>query len=268
MKYYKYVTPAGLDILINNRIKVSDFSVSNDPFEIFPRIDYPVDETFWDHEFSHHVENDPIFEPAKRAQHDNPDEYERQRRAFICRSISQREHGMRDIPHRLRAGYAQVVGFVCLTTKPDDIVMWGHYTDCHKGLVVEFDGDNVFFVNFVDTQGNKLRVFPVDYRDNRPVLKVGQPFRPELMACKSKVWEYEKEIRVLFHKSFCQQEGDHFYFPVSPACVTGVILGARVSEDLRRQVHSLNHSKWNDNLTISKAVEDIEEYKMVIREDR
>ena len=268
MKYYKYVTHHGVDILRHNRIKVSDFSQTNDPFEILPRIDYPTDRTFWDQQFEQHVANDPVFAPAKRAKLQNLAEYERQRTSFISGSISERDRAMRELPQRLRDGYATEVGFVCLTTKPNDIVMWGHYADCHRGLVIEFDANNVFFVNFVDTDGNKLRVFPVDYTDMRPVLKVGDPFRPELMACKGKTWKYEDEVRILFHKGSCVQDGADIFFPLPPDCITGVILGARAPEDLCREVMSLNQEKWNGKLSVSNAVEDPEEYRILIQGDR
>lgn len=266
MKYYKYVAPAGLDILINNRIKVCDFSLTNDPFEVLPRIDYPIDKAFWNQEFENSVENDPVFNPAKRAKQFNPIEYERQRTEWVNGSISHREEGIREIPHELRSRFTKVVGFVCLTTKPDDIVMWGHYADCHKGIVVEFDGDNVLFANYPDSNGNNMGLLTVDYTDTRPVLRFGDPFRTELLACKSKVWTYENEVRLLLNRDACKEDGGHMFYYLPPACITGVILGTKASEPLRAQTHFLNNTKWKGSLKISYSVEHPEEYRMVIQE--
>ena len=246
--YYKYVDARGLDILRNSRIKVSDISLTNDPFEVLPRLDYPTDEEFWCAEFDRRTEYDPVFFPAKVAKQTTPQKYERQRRQYARDQIVRRPKALRESPQRLRHGYAQKVGFVCLTTKPDDIVMWSHYADSHKGIVVEFDADHVFFVNFVDTNGNKLRVIPIDYRDSRPVLKFGEPFRMELLACKSVVWKYEDEIRVLFHRDFCTEEGSDVFFPVPSDCITGVILGARTTSQVCAEIAQLNLVKWNGSL--------------------
>lgn len=34
------------------------------------------------------------------------------------------------------------VGVFCVSAKPDDILMWAHYADSHRGLCLEFDGCN------------------------------------------------------------------------------------------------------------------------------
>ena len=37
---------------------------------------------------------------------------------------------------RLQSNFA---GILCLTSNPDSVVMWSHYADKHRGIVIEFD---------------------------------------------------------------------------------------------------------------------------------
>src|SRR5437870_5816759 len=37
------------------------------------------------------------------------------------------------------------LGAFCLTEKPDDLLMWAHYADHHRGAILEFDQKHEFF---------------------------------------------------------------------------------------------------------------------------
>lgn len=39
----------------------------------------------------------------------------------------------------------RVIGILSLTSKNDNLLMWVHYANSHKGFVVEFNIENVFF---------------------------------------------------------------------------------------------------------------------------
>jgi hypothetical protein len=39
----------------------------------------------------------------------------------------------------------QSVGILCLSEMRDSLLMWGHYADNHRGLVIGFDSDHPFF---------------------------------------------------------------------------------------------------------------------------
>ena len=266
-RYYKYVDAKGVDIIRSLRIKLSDFSQTNDPFEILPRIDYPTDDGFWEREFDRHTEMNAKVPDMKRLKHGAPDEYVRVREKFVKFSTTRKADAQHDLPQQLRNEYSKKVGFICLTTKPDDIVMWAHYADCHKGIVVEFNAAHALFTNFEDKAGNALRVIPVDYRVDRPVLKLGDSFRVELLACKGNVWRYEEEVRVIFHKDFCIKDGHNFFLKLSPDCISGVIIGSQASDNLHDEIQQLNSLHWEGKLSIRKATEDNEHYRINISEN-
>ena len=107
-------------------------------------------------------------------------------------------------------------GVACFSEKVDDILMWAHYTEGHRGFCLEFDTSYDPFP----------KAFPVIYSDTLPtlnptdVLVRGSTDQP-LMAMvntKSSCWSYEKEWRV-FH-----MEGDKEY-GVDVSALTGVYFG-------------------------------------------
>jgi hypothetical protein len=114
-------------------------------------------------------------------------------------------------------------GMYCLSEKKDDILMWAHYSDAHRGLCLEFD---------TSKEGTLFwQVFKVQYQDDYPevnMINIGEieEFRKTLLT-KSRHWEYEKEWRILK----TDQEGGPGFYPFSPELLTGVICGALMSDN-------------------------------------
>lgn len=116
------------------------------------------------------------------------------------------------------------IGILCLSEEKNDILMWSHYADSHRGICLEFDG---YFEFFANTQ-------EVKYPPLRPRIN---PFRQsplEMMEAalltKAEHWKYEKEWRQV---QYCKGPGV-YRFP--PAALTGVILGAQISKDNQEKV--------------------------------
>lgn len=97
----------------------------------------------------------------------------------------------------VRAAKAEVLnetGVMCLARTFDNVLMWSHYGEEHKGLVIEFDleEDPDFFVEPVNV------VYSVDYE---PTNYLADPHASvkRIISTKSKAWEYEGEVRVMKH---------------------------------------------------------------------
>ncbi len=122
------------------------------------------------------------------------------------------------------------VRILSLSEKNDDILMWSHYADSHKGICLEFDTSPASFLN--DAQ-------PVTYDDTFPALNlldivVDEDLRktaPWLLT-KARQWEYEREWRVL------DFDGGSGVKSFPPTCLTGVILGCRITDEDRERVLS------------------------------
>lgn len=84
------------------------------------------------------------------------------------------------------------IGVYCLTTVPDNILMWSHYANNHKGVCLEYCGLNDFFAN----------AQKVAYADKRPIINAFSGEDNLLMAdkallTKSSIWSYEEEWRMI-----------------------------------------------------------------------
>ena len=124
-------------------------------------------------------------------------------------------------------------GFFCLSAVNDNLLMWAHYSDNHRGFCLEFDteeGDKNYFAD----------AWPVEYSEERPSVSVTRkPDQEQLLAvlnstylAKGKDWSYEKEFRkISFDNPGIQQ------FP--PEALTGVILGCRMTDQDRDKLCEL-----------------------------
>lgn len=126
-------------------------------------------------------------------------------------------------------------GVKCFTPNNKNILMWSHYTNSHKGICLEFDilTDPEFFVSPINVVYSED--YPdFDYRDDSFALKI--------LSTKSKVWEYEQEVRVYkLHSG---------YYHFSPLSLKSVIFGCYIPEEKQaiiietiRQNKNLHHVK-------------------------
>jgi hypothetical protein len=89
----------------------------------------------------------------------------------VCRNLNPRlsDGGLRNLAEKLLPSYAmhangrtivdralQNIGIFCLSEQNDDILMWSHYADCHRGICLEFS-------NIPDGH-----LHPVEYRKDYP----------------------------------------------------------------------------------------------------
>ena len=129
----------------------------------------------------------------------------------------------------------------CLTEVRDDILMWSHYANCHRGICLEFG----FCKDVRVHDGFAARTWRVDYGTDFPVVnpyKTLEGERIRKMVCrKSCHWGYEKEWRVIYaHPP--GETGDHEE-RLPPALLEGVIMGARISKSSRQLVLALARNR-------------------------
>jgi len=115
-------------------------------------------------------------------------------------------------------------GIVCFSRVRDDILMWAHYADKHKGICFEFDGsDNCLF--FGEAQ-------PVEYEDytSIPLDEGKERQMTRVILTKSKHWLYEREYRILRPG----KAGSKIDYPVE--LLTGIIFGCMMPDNVRKTV--------------------------------
>ena len=115
-------------------------------------------------------------------------------------------------------------GIVCFSRVRDDILMWAHYADKHKGICFEFDGsDNCLF--FGEAQ-------PVEYEDYTQIPLDEDNVRQmtRVILTKSRHWLYKKEYRIFRHG----KTGSKLDYPVE--LLTGIIFGCMMPDNIREKV--------------------------------
>lgn len=83
-------------------------------------------------------------------------------------------------------------GVLCMARTFDNVLMWSHYAQDHKGLVIEFDleADPEFFTTPINV------TYSLDYEPTN-YLADQQASVDRIISTKSKAWDYEGEVRIL-----------------------------------------------------------------------
>lgn len=82
------------------------------------------------------------------------------------------------------------VGIACFTKAPDNLLMWSHYTNGHRGVCLEFDQTKAPFDLAIPIEYTKeYKAFKVPPFDYDAIIKT-------LYLSKAECWSYEKEYRV------------------------------------------------------------------------
>jgi hypothetical protein len=149
------------------------------------------------------------------------------------------------------------VGILCLTTKWDDILMWSHYGDHHKGICVGFRTDKDAFQLAHDvTYTADLPVIRRPSDDHDAVLR-------KAFLTKADCWRYENEWRILRPKqdllekvetglydktlspeqrSLIRLHDGAGIYPFDNVAITSITLGMRISNEDRALVSELARS--------------------------
>jgi len=115
-------------------------------------------------------------------------------------------------------------GIVCFSKVRDDILMWAHYADKHRGLCFEFDGSSNcrFFGEAQPVEYEDYTTIPLDKDKTRQMARV--------ILTKSKHWFYEREYRI-FGPGKADSKLD---YPIE--LLTGIIFGCMMPLKVRESV--------------------------------
>jgi len=130
-----------------------------------------------------------------------------------------------------------------LSQNPVNTLMWTHYAESHKGLVIG--------VELVDTS---LQIFPIVYTQDFHFDGNAQDIGIDILTKKFAAWEYEEEYRVFTDKE---------YVPVS---IRQVILGVRTDQEMKSFLSNL-FSKYHPDVEIIQIKEsDLDAYRRQVPE--
>lgn len=168
-------------VLVGNRLYFTDPSEFNDPFEMVPaifksKILKRVNET------SKRISREAVDRLLLEAWEKHKDQYRKW-------------------------------GVSCFTEATDNIVLWSHYGDNHKGVCLIFDTTYKFFRDLMQVRYVTERPhIPMFRRDPQKII--------EIMRCKLHLWSHEKEWRL-----FRRHRNGTYVFPKSS--LKGIVFGCR-----------------------------------------
>jgi hypothetical protein len=217
---YRSMSSQGLErIFSHNEIFLTDPTTFNDPFDCKPFI----------------VTHTSAYKRKKfyetLVKHRFPNATKKEIKQEVRRNPRFKKIKQQQNLEELYNKFLKRFGLYCLTEVPDDILMWSHYADSHKGICLQFRANEVPTLFW--------EAFKVTYQEDYPIVNIMDMGNWEqffnALATKSKHWEYEKERRIIK----TEDEGGPGVYTFSPKLLTGVILGVHISESDKKLI-----SKW------------------------
>jgi len=152
------------------------------------------------------------------------------------------------------------VGVFCLSAKNDDLLMWGHYADSHKGFCLEFlkEKDHYF-------RESK----EVDYPENNNYPEYDWPKNPdEMMAMseqiiltKARNWVYEEEWRIINSPNKMTEHYRGHERSYAQESLSSVIFGISMPKENRELIRKITSNK---NIKYKEAIASNNEFKIII----
>lgn len=129
------------------------------------------------------------------------------------------------------------VGVTCFSEQVNNILMWSHYGDKHKGFCLEFDTKNIM-------EASQEKTYEVNYPKTNKYHKLSilDLLNPELLerllTTKSREWGYEKEWRII------SRIGGDKVFRFNPKALTGIYFGYDMPENYKDVIISVLSSLY------------------------
>ena len=138
--------------------------------------------------------------------------------------------------------------YYCMTESPDNILMWSHYADSHKGVCFKFDllqDLDTFFITVPVEYNSEYLEF--DTLDGNPA---------PIIQRKSLEWRYEKEHRTI-------RVNEHGLVKINRETLVEIIFGCRTSKSDKSRIRDIA-IKNGFNVTFLEAVQNSEAYSLDI----
>ena len=132
------------------------------------------------------------------------------------------------------------VGYFCMTSRPDNLLMWAHYADGHKGVCLKFD--------ILKDLDSFLVPVKVDYNSQYINFDCLSSNLLSVLRRKSPDWEYEDEYRII--------KTDHQgLWKIKQESLVEIIFGCRTSAEEKESIKSLASSSGFLNISYFEAKE-------------
>ena len=224
---YRSMNSIGLDrVFTHNELYFVSPKDLNDPFDCDPPINF-ADSTVNDFMVLHNAAAYDQYNTLGMGVNIKPYEVEESIRVALTNNqtkfIREKEADFRNILMEM----SNKLGILCLSATPFNILMWSHYADKHKGVVLQFERKGLKKrFNYLEDVKYKNNIIDVKILGNN--LKEWDKL---LLLNKSSDWNYEEEWRIITEPE--KRRDKHinprvFRFPKE--ILTGIILGCEISK--------------------------------------
>lgn len=267
---YKYFPPERAGFLAEPLVRYSPLGAFNDPFEGRPEVTAVMGGSDLEKALRE-VLLDEIrssYENAPRAVREkvSPSAYAdlmlkafHANEAWVHAAIGSFTKPMANL---LQKKFDELIGALCLTETPDNLLMWAHYANSHTGFVVEFDTTHPYFDERKSNEDELRHLRQVNYRDTRPSGALADMNGYELFTVKSTHWSYEREWRILrplpdADRVISAEPYPVHLFRIPFGAISAVILGARCSAETASTLsRSLREQPELANVKLLQAIPD------------
>lgn len=268
---FKYFSPTKLADFIRCRVFLTPPKYLNDPFE-FAVTREPPDQSELEQLFDRFVKDQYDGSPAEYKVATSfaafKEDKDKMRAAWVSRVMSRE---FRDAePHVMQEQLSLLYGVVCLAEIPDNLLMWGHYTDSYRGFVAEFicDWEHVKYVP--RARGTPFGIgFKVEYTTKIPVLRSDFLNAPQRFCTKKPEWSYEQEwrvIRLLATSDSAEDEKGHRFLRFPPLSLRRIICGHRMANTDKDRVAALINNRDLRHVQVQTAHPNMSTQTVVFRE--
>jgi len=231
------------EIFRDRKIYLSSPIQLNDPFECRPYLTW--------YRSSRKIQDYFLGEVQKRFRDANRET----RRQELKKAKDRFKSNAEDFIKNAYIDFLRTTGLYCLSQINDDLLMWSHYCNGHRGVVLEYDTNKEYSLFW--------EALDVQYNEEYPVVNIMEIGEPEeyrkLLLTKFIQWEYEKEWRIIRTPG----EGGPGKYRFDAELLTGVIMGASIEPENRENILS-----WVKNypteIAIYQAKLDETEYRLNI----
>ncbi len=251
---FKYLHPDRIDVLKNKAIRFSQPDAFNDPFEFKPVINSVCSNDY----FQNYVDENLDCITKEELSNMLPPHIRNLVspelvKAFVKRYLQDNHESLGNVLKALGTHASQIIpkksneliGVLSLTEKKDNLLMWSHYADSHRGYCIGFDSTHSFFNRKRSEKDEFYHLRKVKYLQDRPSKTMDEMDGIDMFLLKSDVWEYEQEWRICSVLSDANTilESSH----VPPVClfnfpsevVKEVIIGANASNEFIENIANL-----------------------------
>lgn len=276
MPLFKYLHPDRIDVLLGKSICFSSPAVLNDPFELKPHLAALASPEHMESEiallFPELVHEELEKLPSEVRSLVSAEALQE----LILRQLPQMKRNIQGMAEMLTPKlqdvmarkFEELIGILCLTESADNLLMWAHYADSHRGFVIEFDEYCPFFDRRVSPDDELRHLRKVSYNAKRPSLTLAEVEDFSSFMTKGTDWQYEAEWRMIMPLEAASkivkngQQVVHLYeFPAD--AITSVILGCRMDAQKKEKIQQvLADSPHFEHVRCVEAEIDHEHYRV------